>query len=163
MIDNVRWISRRMVYMAHLLVSLTFESSGGYSGIVFSFSVPASEDKSPGTSANVAGLFLREQRMWMVGDASATHRLHPAPAEEAPVDDLSYPKVCLRIHPADARKTLVQSEVQPTTQPAQHPKPFGPDIKRRNLSRATSCIVSFTPYAGALTSGVQASLETYGE
>src|SRR5215217_3964384 len=145
MIDNVRWISRRMVYMAHLLVSLTFESSGGYSGIVFSFSVPASEDKSPGTSANVAGLFLREQRMWMVGDASATHRLHPAPAEEAPVDDLSYPKVCLRIHPADARKTLVQSEVQQTAPPTRHPRPCGPDIKQRNLSRATSCIGSFHP------------------
>jgi len=163
MIDNVRWISRRMVYTAHLLVSLTFGSSRGCCGTVFSFSAPTREDKNPGVGASVAGLLRREQRMWMVGDASATHRRHPAPTEEARVDDLFYPRVCLKFHPADARKTLVQSEVQPTTQPAQHPKPFGPDIKRRNLSRATSCIVSFTPYAGALTSGVQASLETYGE
>ena len=139
--------------MAHLLVSLTFGSSGGCFEAVFSVSAPAREDKSPGMSANVAGLFRCEQRMWMVGDASATHRLHPAPAEEAPVDDLPYLRVCLKFHPADARKTLVQSEVQPTTQPARHPRPFGPDIKRRSLSRATSCIMSFTPYAGALTSG----------
>src|SRR5215211_4723201 len=114
-----------MVYMAHLLVSLTFGSSGGYCGIVFSFSVPASEDKSPGTSANVAGLFRREQRMWMVGDASATHRRHPAPAEEAPVDDLPYLRVCLKVQPADAPKTLVQAEVQPIAPPTRHPTPCG--------------------------------------
>src|SRR5215218_2443171 len=116
---------------------LSFGSSGGYCGIVFSFSVPASEDKSPGTSANVAGLFRREQRMWMVGDANATHRLHPAPAEEVPVDDLFYPSVCLKVHPADARKTLVQAEVQPIAPSTRHPRPCGPDIKHRNLSRAT--------------------------
>jgi len=146
MIDNVRWISRRMVYMAHLLVFLTFGSSRGCCcGTVFSSSAPTREDKNPGAGASVAGLLRREQRMWMVGEASATHRRHPAPAEEAPVDDRSYSRVCLKARPADARKILVQAEVQPTTQPARHPRLCGPDITQRSLSRAPSCIGSFHP------------------
>ena len=80
--------------------------------------------------ASVAGVLRREQRMWMVGGASATHRLHPALAEEAGVGDPSCPTVCLKVHSLDARRTLVQAEVQPIAPPARHPRLSVLDIKR---------------------------------